>query len=124
MTVAIFAADRRPVVTINSAKNYKIVIDGRNYFGNDITINLNNLYAGRHTIKVYEMKKGLFVKGEKLVDAASFQISRNDIAIKIDRFGNILIREKNKFNRFELKDKKYRDDDFGSIKKKTNGNRF
>ena len=93
LTAAVFAADRRPVVTINSSKNYKIVIDGKNYFGDNLTLRLDDHFKRSHTIKVFEMRRGFYVKGEKLVDAAIFQVDRNDVAITIDRFGNIKIRE-------------------------------
>ncbi|HMK27993.1 MAG TPA: hypothetical protein VK483_18325 [Chitinophagaceae bacterium] len=93
LTAAVFAADRKPVVTINSSKNYKIVIDGKNYFGDNITLRLDDYFKRNHTIKVFEMRRGLYVKGERLVDAATFRVDRNDVAITIDRFGNIRIRE-------------------------------
>jgi hypothetical protein len=93
LTAAVFAADRKPVVTINSSKNYKIVIDGKNYFGDNITLRLDNYFKRNHTIKVFEMRRGLYVKGERLVDAATFQVDRKDVVITIDRFGNIRIRE-------------------------------
>ena len=31
-TVAVFAADRRPSVTVQTNKNYEIQIDGKSYF--------------------------------------------------------------------------------------------
>ncbi|HEV7782156.1 MAG TPA: hypothetical protein VGO58_12870 [Chitinophagaceae bacterium] len=93
MSVALFAADRRPVVTVKKAMNYKIVIDGRSYFDNDMTMKLSNLQYGRHTIKVYEIKKGLFAR-ERMVAAAAFKLDRDDVTIKIDRFGKIDIKEK------------------------------
>ncbi len=93
LTAAVFAADRKPVVTLNNNKNYKIVIDGRIYFGDNMTIRLDDFFRKRHTIKVYEIKRGFFGRTEKMVDAATFLLERNDMAINIDRFGNIMIRE-------------------------------
>ncbi|MEQ1678351.1 MAG: hypothetical protein ABL876_16755 [Chitinophagaceae bacterium] len=109
--VALMAADRRPVVTVNSSKNYKIVIDGRSYFGSDLTINLNNLSGGRHFIKVFEMKRGFYERREKLVGATTFFVDRKDIVISIDWFGNILIKEKKTYRRFG---NDYRDDRRGN----------
>lgn len=105
----LFAADRRPVVKINSSKNYKIVIDGKAYFGNNNTISLDRFNGGRHTIKVFEMKRGYFGGREKLVSSSIFMVNRNDVVINIDWFGNISIREKKNYRRFGDND---RDDDW------------
>lgn len=105
----LFAADRRPVVKINSSKNYKIVIDGKAYFGNNNTISLDRFNGGRHTIKVFEMKRGYFGGREKLVSSSIFMVNRNDVVINIDWFGNISIREKKNYRRFGHND---RDDDW------------
>ena len=48
LTAAVFAADKRPDVTITSAKKYEIVIDGKTYFSNSRVMNINNLRNGRH----------------------------------------------------------------------------
>ena len=113
LTAAVFAADRKPVVTINSSKNYKIVIDGKNYFGDNITLRLDDHFKKSHSIKVFEMKRGLFVKGERLVDAAVFQVDRNDVLIKIDFWGNIKIREIRGYGRFDRDDRGF-DNDHGN----------
>lgn len=101
VTVALFAADRRPVVTVNSSKNYKIVIDGRSYYSNDRSIKLTNLHNGRHSIKVFEMKRVGYNQREKLVASTSFQVNRKNVQIHIDRFGNINIREVRNNGRFD-----------------------
>jgi hypothetical protein len=100
MAVAI-AADRRPVVTIDNSKNYKIVIDGKSYFGSNMTISVNNMLPGKHTIKVFEIKQNRYMKKEKLVDASTFQLGRNDVNISINRFGDISITEIRDRGRFE-----------------------
>lgn len=94
MAAAVMAADRGPSVTIRSNKNYKIVIDGKNYFGSSTTLRLFNLSNGMHSIKVFEMRKGLFVKGEKLVSSSIFKVGKRDIAITVDQFGRIDISKK------------------------------
>lgn len=95
MTVALFAADRKPSVTLTADKKYEVVIDGRSYasaLGNtmDIALFSNN---GRHTVKVYQLKNGLFSKQKKLVSSTTFQLNRNSLDISVDRNGRINIRE-------------------------------
>src|SRR6187402_1976113 len=92
VTVALFAADRRPVVTVNSSKNYKIVIDGKTFFSSDRNIQLANLHNGRHSIKVFEMKRMGYNQREKLVASTTFLLNRKNVQINIDRFGNLKIR--------------------------------
>lgn len=94
MTVALFAADRRPSVTLTADKKYEVVIDGRSYasaIGNTMDISLFN--NGRHTIKVYQLKNGLFSKQKKLVSSTTFQLNRSSLDISVDRSGRINIRE-------------------------------
>src|SRR5689334_12390513 len=97
MGLAVFAADRRPTVTINNDyRNFKIVIDGRTIFGDNITLRLDN---SRHTIKVYEMRRGFFVR-ERLVESKSFRMRDKDIKINVDRFGQVQIFEKRNRGRY------------------------
>jgi hypothetical protein len=51
LTAAVFAADRRPDVTIVSMKKYEIVLDGKTYFSNNRILNIHNLRNGRHSIR-------------------------------------------------------------------------
>jgi len=119
LTAAVFAADRKPVVTVNSSKNYKIVIDGKSYFGDNLTLRLQDNFRQIHTIQVFQMRRGLFVKGEKQVDRATFKLDRNDVAIRIDWFGNIQIREIKAYGR---DDRGFgRDQDKGYDKGQDNG---
>jgi hypothetical protein len=92
IAASVFAADHRPQVTINSSKNYKIVVDGRTYFGSDLGITLGNLYGGYHNIQVFEMGRG-FYRRERMVASNSFCLDRNDVLISIDFWGNLSIRE-------------------------------
>jgi len=109
MGIAVFAADRRPTVTINNDyRNYKIVIDGKTIFGDNINLRLDN---SRHTVKVYEMRRGFFVR-ERLVDAQSFRMRDRDIKINVDRFGQIQIFEKRGYGRSNDGYGR-RDDDYG-----------
>ena len=94
--VAAMAADRRPTVTVQSSKNFEIVIDGKSYstsFGGDMTIPY--LREGYHTIKVYSSMGRTFFFGRRsrMLDATSFFLRDNDLNIRIDMFGNISVRE-------------------------------
>ena len=93
LTVAMFAADRRPTVTVTSTKRYAIVIDGKQYFTNGNTINISSLFNGRHDVKVYKMKRGFFMNTKKLIASSSFQLRSSDMKINIDRFGQLQISE-------------------------------
>jgi hypothetical protein len=91
LSVAVFAAHKRPVVTIKSEKNYKVVIDGKSYFGNAAGIRISSLAAGTHSIRVYEMKRGLFDRGERLVSSTTFRMGKKDVRIRIDHFGRVTV---------------------------------
>lgn len=93
LTVAMFAADRRPTVTVTTAKRFAIVIDGRQYFTNGNTINISSLFNGRHDVKVYKMKRGFMMNTRRLVASSSFQLRNRDVNIDIDRFGQLQISE-------------------------------
>ena len=110
LTAAVFAADRKPDVTIISMKKYEIVVDGRTYFSNNRKMNIENLRNGRHTIQVYEMNSRGFsmFKRKQLVASKSFQLRNNDVKITIDRFGHLTITE-NRFGRDDKYGKDQRD---------------
>ena len=110
LTGVVFAADRKPDVTIISMKKYEIVIDGRTYFSNNRMINIENLRSGRHTIQVYEMNSRGFsmFKRKQLVASKSFQLRNNDVKITIDRFGHLTIKEE-RFGRNDKYGKDQRD---------------
>jgi hypothetical protein len=91
LAAAMFAADRRPTVTVTSAKKYDIVIDGRHYTSNYGTISISNLFSGRHDIQVYEMNRHFFMRTKSLVASSVFQLRNNDVQINIDRFGQLQI---------------------------------
>ena len=94
LAVAMFAADRRPTVTISAAKKYEVVIDGRSYASNSKLLSIENLRGGSHTIRVFEMNKGFsFFKTRTLVASSVFQLRNMDMDITIDRFGRINIME-------------------------------
>jgi len=99
LAAVVMAADHRPVVTVKNSSNFKIMIDGRSYFGNDGSIFLDRMNNGYHTIQVFEMRRvGFMGRRERMVDATTFLLGRNDVAIRIDHFGQIAIRERRNFN--------------------------
>jgi hypothetical protein len=93
ITAAIFAADRKPMVTVSASKRYTVVIDGRQYRTNGSTISISNLFNGEHAVRVYKGKPGFFMNANKLVASSGFQVRNNDVQINIDRFGQIQISE-------------------------------
>ena len=94
-TVAAFAADRRPSVTIQSNRKYEIVIDGKSYLSSNRNImDITNLRDGYHTVTVFEANKGFFNKRMKRpVSSASFTLRNNDINIIIDQMGRAIVKE-------------------------------
>lgn len=101
--VAVFAAEKRPDVTIvsMSMKKYEIVIDGKSYMGGQRFLNLEDLRKGRHTIQVYEVNRGMSIfKRRHLVSSQSFMLRNVDMRITIDRFGKLSFDEQ-KFDRDE-----------------------
>lgn len=117
-TVALFAADRKPIVTVKASKNYEIVIDGKSYFSSNSTMNLSSIRRGQHSIKVYEVNKSWYRKFKKLVSASSFQLRNNDVSISVNYRGQISITEY-RFDRGRWNDQKGndRDDSYGLDKK-------
>ena len=93
LTVAMFAADRRPTVTVNASRQFQIVIDGRHYSTGYGSMSISNLLNGRHTIKVYEERPALFFKTKRLVASSTFQLRNTDVQISVDRFGHLSIAE-------------------------------
>ena len=94
LTVATFAADHRPSVSIRSRGNYEVVIDGRSYISRNGMMDLSNLRKGQHSIKVYELSRTfMFMKTKRLVDASFFQLRNRDLDIYVDFRGQIRISE-------------------------------
>lgn len=106
LMLAASAADKKPSVTVNAPKKYEIVIDGRTIQTGDMrvfndgrgyqstnSVNIPFLRDGRHTVQVYQLSKGIFMKRKVLVASSSFQMRNKDIAINVDVFGNLKISE-------------------------------
>lgn len=111
LTIAVMAADKRPVVTLRSMSNYKIVIDGRPFFSNYNQVNINNLNRGYHFVQVFEIRRDYFRQRERLVSTSSFFLRKNDVRILVTRFGDIRIRETENYGHFDRdEDDWFRDD--------------
>lgn len=120
ITLVTFAANR-PMVTIKANKNYEIVIDGKSYFSqNGNVINIPNLQTGRHTVRVFEVQRSLFRSSKKLVSTSNFRLNRKDVAITVDRFGQLRIVESKYGKDFDRNDR--RDDDWGRGRDDNRGN--
>jgi len=118
IAAVVMGASHKPIVSLNNSKNYKVVIDGKTFFGSDMNIRLASFHKGMHHIKVYEMKRGFFGRTERLIDSETFLLSRKDVRIVIDRFGNINIREVKDKRRIGKDDRNDRDwDDDGPTRR-------
>ena len=125
-SIALFAADRRPSVTLKSNGNYEIVIDGKSYFtGNSGNIDLGKMRDGRHTISVYKVtNSGLFRKSRKMVSASAFNVRDNDIKIKVDMFGKIQITEEQKYGGWNNNNGRYGEKEMERHDRNDRGGRF
>ncbi|MBK8139557.1 MAG: hypothetical protein IPK57_00025 [Chitinophagaceae bacterium] len=118
IAAVVMGAGHKPIVSLNNSKNYKVVIDGKTFFGSDMNIRLASFHKGMHHIKVYEMKRGFFGRTERLIDSETFLLGRKDVRIVIDRFGNINIREVKDKRRIGKDDRYGRDwDDDGPTRR-------
>lgn len=104
MAVALMAADRRPVVTVNTMDNFRIVIDGKTYFSNRSSIHIANLSRGQHSIQVYEMRRGFYDRRERLISSTQFFLRKHDLRIQVSRMGQVKVRETRNWGRYERDD--------------------
>ena len=95
LTVALFATDRKPSVTIFSTKKYEIVVDGKSYFSsNASSMSIANLRNGNHTVTVYTTNQGFgFRKIKRVVSSTNFMLRNNDVQIVVDQAGRIKVSE-------------------------------
>jgi len=121
-TLAMFAADRRPTVTVTASGKYEIVVDGRHYTSNGNSISISNLFNGRHDVKVYEARQGFFMRSKRLVASSAFQLKNSDVQINIDRFGQLQISE-SRFGR-DWNDRDGRNDGRNSERDRGSDRRF
>src|SRR5690349_7419312 len=116
VTVAMFAADHRPQVLLNSARNFQVVIDGQMVSNQGRTAQLNFLGNGRHSIKVYEVRRGFFGAQRRLVSQSNFRLRGNDMKIRVDNNGEIMFKVSRDFGRNGNgfgRDRNSQNDDYG-----------
>ena len=90
LTMAVSAAERQPMVTVNTTNDYEVQIDGQTYNnGNSGTI--PNMVQGTHRVEVYQVTKQLFGKRRTLVSTSSFELRDNDVTINVDQNGQLRI---------------------------------
>lgn len=110
LTVATFAADRRPTVTLKTSRNFQVVIDGKTYNGNGI-MQVQLMRGRMHTIKVYQTTKAGFgffnIRSSRLVDTETFQVGRDDLDISVDFRGQISIQDDNGWGNDHDRDHRY-----------------
>lgn len=114
-TMAVFAADHRPSVTVQASKNFEIVIDGKSYFGaNAGMFNIGSLRGGYHSVTIYDSGRGFF-RRKRMVSSTSFMLRDNDINLCIDQFGRVQVNESRMGrDRDDFRwDKKDKDDGYG-----------
>lgn len=111
LSVAAFAADRSPAVTINGNGRHEVEIDGRRFTQNN-NVRLTDLNRGTHYVRVYELRRGLFGQSRKLVAQSSFYLNNSDVYVSIDRAGSINIQDRNNRGVYDRRDDRYgRNDD-------------
>ncbi len=94
LTMASFAADRRPSVTIQANKKFEIVIDGKSYFSSNAgSISIASLREGYHTVAVYDVQKGFFNRNKKVISSSTFMLRGSDINIFVNMFRKIQVNE-------------------------------
>lgn len=94
LTVAAFAADRRASVTVQTSRNFEVVIDGKSYSGNGFgSLNIANLRDGYHTVTIYDARRGFFKRSKRAISITSFMLRGNDINIFVDMFGKVQVNE-------------------------------
>ena len=47
----------RLTITVAANKDFHVIVDGRQYNGNDNTVTLNNIQPGNHTIRVVDTRR-------------------------------------------------------------------
>ena len=110
MTTIAMAADR-PSVILNSSRNFEVVIDGRSFITNGRTVTLDHLRQGRHSIRVYELKRGYRGNVQKrLVSRSQFNLRNRDVLIRINQFGEVMTKESR--TRVRGRNDRQRDRDF------------
>ena len=96
LSVSAFATDIKSRLLITNLENttLRIVIDGRHYDGIGNSLALNDLSAGYHQVKVYQVRRG-WLKSDRLVYTSRVFLKPNyQVNVLINRSGEISVAEK------------------------------
>ncbi len=93
--ISTFAGKKDPSLTIRSAGNYIIIVDGKR-FNYHKEIFIENLKKGEHYIDVFEMRKRFLGKRYKLVSSKQFIVDKKDIDITVNSTGYIQVGKQEK----------------------------
>jgi hypothetical protein len=74
-----------------------------------MNIRLDKWGNNRHTIQVFEIKRGFFGAKERLINSQIFFLGRNDIVINVDRFGRIHFDEMRFNDRYNDRDDRFKE---------------
>lgn len=79
-------------VSLRIPSSYEVSIDDR-FYGNHETVEF--ISNGQHTVKLYEVKPGLFGVGKRRVLKATsyFEVRNNNVTIETDQYGQLRIYE-------------------------------
>jgi len=116
LSVSLSAKDNQGRLLITNLENttLRIVIDGRHYDGIGNTLALNDLSAGYHQVKVYQVRKGWF-KSDRLIYTSRVFLKPNyQVNVLINRSGEISVAERHLGRYDRGNDRNYgRNDDRG-----------
>ncbi len=95
-SVSLSAKDFYPsqlVISNFDNTNLRVVIDGRYYDGVGSSLALNDLQAGYHQVKVYQVRRGWFKSDRLMYSSTVFLKPNYQVNVLINRFGQLSIAE-------------------------------
>jgi len=94
-SVSVFAnyPPSRLVVTNFENTTLRIIIDGRHYEGVVGSLALNDLSAGYHHVKVYQVHRGWFKSDRLMYSSSVFMKPEFQVNVLINRYGEVSIAE-------------------------------
>jgi hypothetical protein len=129
--VVVFAASasaQSSRVILNSNTNYEVQVDGRTY-NNRGTSTINDLYAGSHSVAVYQVvSKGIFGIGKKRnqVSFEQFNLRNNDVYIAVNPNGQVRISEEGNYGNknYPNRNDGYNSGKYGNSEGKGRGHKY
>lgn len=94
LSVSVFAnSPSRLIITNLENTTLHIVIDGRHYNGVGSSLALNDLSAGYHQVKVYQVRRGWFKNDRVIYSSRVFLRPNYQVNVLINHSGEISIAE-------------------------------